>query len=178
MAKTSSKKLPGFKFSHTLIIGVLSFVAGIGGYGEYSVYQQQGAFGAGFEDKLHTVERIIDGDTIVLEDKTTVRLLLIDAPELDQCFGSDAKKGLEKLVLGQKVRLQKDFTASDFKNRLLRYVFIVPSHPKDNSIFVNEELLKAGFARFQGEARDKLFQEVLSHTATVAKNDLKGLYGK
>ena len=72
------------------------------------VYENKGQFGAGFEDSFHVVERVVDGDTIVLDDKTSVRLLLIDAPELDQCFGPEAKEALQKLVLGQTVRLRME----------------------------------------------------------------------
>lgn len=83
---------------------------------------------------------------------------------------------MQKIVLGRQVRLQKDYTAADANNRSLRYVFVYSDHPKENGIFVNEVLLAGGFARFQTQPRDKLFQEVLSHTAGVAKNESKGLH--
>ena len=38
------------------------------------------------------VEGVIDGDTIVVEPKTRVRLRHIDAPELEYCGGKEAKR--------------------------------------------------------------------------------------
>ncbi|MBI3559585.1 hypothetical protein HY087_00460, partial [Candidatus Gottesmanbacteria bacterium] len=48
------------------------------------------------------VEGVIDGDTIVVEPKTRVRLRHIDAPELNFCGGKEAKETLEKLVSGKR----------------------------------------------------------------------------
>lgn len=163
-------------FSHSVIMSVLALVCALGGYGGYVVYQQQGQFGANFEQNLHTVERVVDGDTLVLEDKSVVRLLLINAPELDECYGQEAKNKLQTLVLGRKVRLQKDSTAIDSGNRLLRYVFLYSDHPREDNIFVNDEMVKDGFVRFQAEPRDKLYQDLLTYSAGSAKNNLKGLY--
>ena len=44
------------------------------------------------------VDRITDGDTIVLMDGTRVRLYGIDAPERDQPYGSMATAALEHMV--------------------------------------------------------------------------------
>ena len=44
------------------------------------------------------VDRVTDGDTIVLMDRTRVRLHGIDAPERDQAYGSIATAALEYMV--------------------------------------------------------------------------------
>ena len=44
------------------------------------------------------VDRITDGDTIVLMDRTRVRLHGIDAPERDQPYGKQATRNLDKLI--------------------------------------------------------------------------------
>lgn len=46
---------------------------------------------------------VLDGDTIVLEGKTRLRLRSIDAPELEFCGGQEAKRELEKLVASGKI---------------------------------------------------------------------------
>ena len=46
----------------------------------------------------HQVERVTDGDTIVLADGTRVRLHGIDAPERDQRYGSQATAALGYMV--------------------------------------------------------------------------------
>ena len=50
------------------------------------------------EAKYVKVDRITDGDTIVLMDSTRVRLHGIDTPERDQLYGSEATAALESMV--------------------------------------------------------------------------------
>ena len=50
------------------------------------------------EAKYVKVDRVTDGDTIVLMDSTRVRLHGIDTPERDQPYGSDATAALEYMV--------------------------------------------------------------------------------
>ncbi len=91
------------------------------------------------------VVRVIDGDTIVLENGKTVRYIGIDTPELNlkkgrpECYAYEAKKKNEELVLGKKVRLEKDVSETDKYGRLLRYVYV-------DDIFVNEVLVREGYA--------------------------------
>ena len=57
------------------------------------------------------VKRVIDGDTIILNNGEKVRLLGVDTPELHhpqkpvQCYAQEAKKFTEKQVLGKIVKL-------------------------------------------------------------------------
>lgn len=91
------------------------------------------------------VTRVIDGDTIELENGERVRYIGIDTPEsVDprtpiQCFGKEAAKKNEELALNQGVKLEKDITDRDKYGRLLRYVYV-------NDTFVNLELVKTGYA--------------------------------
>ena len=50
------------------------------------------------ETKYVKVDRITDGDTIVLVDSIRVRLHGIDTPERDQPYGSEATAALESMV--------------------------------------------------------------------------------
>ena len=50
------------------------------------------------EAKYVKVDRITDGDTIVLRGSTRVRLHGIDTPERDQPYGSEATAALENMV--------------------------------------------------------------------------------
>ncbi len=88
------------------------------------------------------VIKVIDGNTFQVkgDDKQLHRILLmgIDSPELDQEFGREAKKFLEKLILGKKVTL--DFKGTDVLGNPLVEVRI--DGVKDPRV----ELLKAGLA--------------------------------
>jgi endonuclease YncB( thermonuclease family) len=61
---------------------------------------------------LAKVERVIDGDTIVLEGKGKIRLANINAPELEYCLGKEAKERLEKLILGKEVKVTTGTTGN------------------------------------------------------------------
>jgi endonuclease YncB( thermonuclease family) len=85
------------------------------------------------------VDHVIDGDTIVMEDGSKVRLLQINAPERGQCGYEEATDRLRELVEGQEVGLEKEdrFGDTDMYGRLLRYV-----HLKDE--VVNVQLQQEG----------------------------------
>ena len=79
-----------------------------------------------------TVERVVDGDTIVVElqgQRERVRLLGIDTPESvaedrpDQCYGAEAGAYLTDLLpVGTDVALVRDVEPRDQYDRLLAYV--------------------------------------------------------
>ena len=55
-------------------------------------------FGIPEEAEFVKVDRVTDGDTIVLMDRTRIRLHGIDAPEPDQLYGPMATAALEHMV--------------------------------------------------------------------------------
>ena len=83
---------------------------------------------------------VVDGDTIKgnLDSKRiTIRLVEIDAPEMDQPFGVESKRFLEKLIENKKVTLISE--GKDRYGRTLGELFV----NKDN---INEKMVKSGFA--------------------------------
>lgn len=86
------------------------------------------------------VTRVIDGDTLVLQNGEKVRLICVDTPERGEKGFKKAKEFLEQLVLNKKVLLEKDITNRDKYDRLLRYVYV-------NDIFVNKEIVKQGYGK-------------------------------
>jgi endonuclease YncB( thermonuclease family) len=60
------------------------------------------------EAKWVKVDRVADGDTIVLKDKTRVRLHGIDTPERDQPYGKQATGALDALIETKILVLEKD----------------------------------------------------------------------
>jgi len=85
------------------------------------------------------VERVIDGDTILLENRERVRLIGIDAPEKGETCWQEAKNRLQTLVLGKRVFLAKDVSGRDRYGRLVRFVYL-------EGLFVNLALVEEGFA--------------------------------
>jgi micrococcal nuclease len=91
-----------------------------------------------------TVERVLDGDTIVLRDGRHVRLVQLDAPEIDEneCYARAAKAILAQLLPpGTHVEIETDalLDKKDRFGRTLAYVW------KDGAN-VNLELVRAGSA--------------------------------
>jgi len=85
------------------------------------------------------VTRVIDGDTVVLEDDERVRLLGIDTPERGQYFYQDATDYLVERIENKKVRLVSGHEDRDKYDRLLRYIYL-------DNILVNTELIEKGLA--------------------------------
>ena len=78
--------------------------------------------------RTFAVARIIDGDTIELENGKRVRLVQIDTPELDEheCYAGRSRATLARMLpSGTDVRLAPDprLDKVDRYGRLLRYVF-------------------------------------------------------
>jgi micrococcal nuclease len=74
-----------------------------------------------------TVERVIDGDTIVVTGDLTIRYLLVDAPEAgarDECHGANAARFNTELALGKTVELTYDGACHDPFDRTLAYVAV------------------------------------------------------
>ena len=89
------------------------------------------------------VDRVIDGDTLVLTNGATVRLARVDAPEWDQEGGDEATAALKRAVDGAEVRLVDDKDQPDFDKYDRRVAFIYIDERN-----VNEELIEGGFADY------------------------------
>jgi micrococcal nuclease len=92
--------------------------------------------------------RIIDGDTVVLRTgggPERVRLIGVDAPETwsrHDCYGTEATRALWRLIPpGSTVDTAADAERHDRFGRLLLYLW------KPGGVFVNEALIRSGFAR-------------------------------
>ncbi len=96
-----------------------------------------------------TVERVIDGDTLVVSGGYRIRLIGVDTPETKdprrpiQCFGQEASTFLTDLLpQGTGIRLVGDVEARDIYDRTLAYAYRLP-----DGLFVNADLVRQGYAR-------------------------------
>src|SRR5687767_10944867 len=98
-----------------------------------------------FAQTTHKVTRIVDGDTLVLFDLGTVRLIGVDTPEtVDprkpvEEFGKQSAAFLTGLVLGKTVRVEYDQTRKDRYDRTLAYLYL------PDGTFVNKEIVRMGY---------------------------------
>lgn len=116
-------------------------------------------FGKTYDYTDILVKRVIDGDTVQLEDGERVRLIGIDTPEIHdshkllrdsqrtkkdintiKMLGRRASEFTKDLVEGKRVSLEFDVERYDKYNRLLAYVYL-----KDGT-FVNAKIIEEGYA--------------------------------
>jgi len=121
----------------------------------------------------YLVTRIIDGDTIELENGEKVRYIGIDTPERtsSDCFNTQATAKNSELVAGKKVTLVKDVRERDRYGRLLRYVYI-------DDVFVNLVLVQQGYAYASSYPPDVKFQTVFLEAQKQAQTQSLGLWGQ
>jgi len=93
--------------------------------------------------EITMVTKVIDGDTVIVEGGQHIRLLGIDADEKGYPCYDSAKQGLEALVLGKSIRLEKDVTDIDQYQRCLRTIFL--GRENINTRLVKEGLVVARF---------------------------------
>ncbi len=84
------------------------------------------------------VDRVIDGDTIVVGNES-VRLLGINSPEKGEAYYDKAKIFLEDLILNKSVRLEYGKPKYDKYGRTLAFIFISNTN-------INIELVRVGLA--------------------------------
>jgi len=114
------------------------------------------------------VSRVIDGDTLELVGGERVRLIGVDAPELNHPGGREASAFVRELVEGRMVWLEPDGANRDRFGRLRRYVWLRnPSNTYDTAQIrryqLNALLIEHGHARVMivGRVRnDALFRQL------------------
>jgi len=109
------------------------------------------------ERKVYPVTRIIDGDTIVVEN-ITVRLLGIDTPEKGDAGFVEASEYLSELLDDELVYLEYDTIQPKFDRygRTLAFVY----RSSDN-LFINAEIIRAGMGMVFEEYPCKYTTELL-----------------
>ncbi len=121
------------------------------------------------------VIRVIDGDTIEIEGGNKVRYIGIDTPETShpqkglECFGKEATNKNKELLEGKEVMIEKDVSETDKYGRLLRYVYT-------GDIFVNDYLVREGFAYSSSYPPDVKYQNQLLDAQKEARQENRGLW--
>lgn len=133
-----------------------------------------------------TITKVIDGDTFELPDGAKVRLIGVDTPEtVDpredvQWFGREAAKKLKEWISGKRACLKRDRDRTqdiDKYGRLLRYVWLEPTHTEKDSFFVNAELIKQGYAFTFTVYPFQYLEDFKKYEREAREND-RGLWNK
>lgn len=115
---------------------------------------------------------VTDGDTmtvVVAGSTESLRLIGINSPENGECYSEQAADRLGELVAGQEVTLIGDRSNRDQYGRLLRYVYL-------GDLFVNETLVREGFAIARRYEPDTALATVLEMAQAAAQDEEVGLW--
>lgn len=134
------------------------------------------------EGERVVVTRVVDGDTIEISSGKTVRFIGIDTPETVDprrsvgCFGKEASNKTKDLLSGRQIILQKDVSETDKYRRLLRYIFL--PLPDGRILFVNDYLVREGFAKALTYPPDVKYNEQFRQAEKEAREGSRGLWGR
>jgi len=118
--------------------------------------------------QTHNVSKIIDGDSVRLQDDQTLRLLGINTPEKKELYYWEAKDFLVQKIQNRTVKIET--FGSDKYGRTLAYIFFDGQN-------VNAEILSQGLATLYYYDKD-IYYEILKEAEEFARLNGKGLWRK
>jgi endonuclease YncB( thermonuclease family) len=130
------------------------------------------------------VNRVIDGDTIVLDDGRTIRYLNVDTPEtkkpntIVQCFGPEASAYNSALVQGKKISLRRDKENEDRYGRDLRYVFLEGRDASKIENSINAIMVRQGYGKALIIKPNNTYEDEFRKMEAEAKNQKVGIWGR
>lgn len=135
------------------------------------------------------VTRVVDGDTLVLEDGKRVRLIGIDTPEIHESaklYRDAARSGrsvqlikqlgqrsfefTQSLVVGKRVRLEFDVEKYDRYKRILAYVYL------EDGTFVNAKIVEDGYASLMTYPPNVKHADLFLKLYQQARQERRGLW--
>ena len=131
---------------------------------------------------IDRVERVVDGDTVILQTAGRTRLIGINSPETvapaqrqgapPGCYGPEASARLKEVLKpGLAVKTEVDVEAQDRYGRALLYLYT-----PDGS-FINGNLVSGGFARAKSYKPNVRYAKMLNDLQAEAKAKNVGLWG-
>lgn len=134
------------------------------------------------EPALVEVESVVDGDTVILSDQRQVRLVGIQAPKLPLGrkgfetwpLAETAKRALEELTLGQKVRLAYGGRRMDRHGRALAHLYVTDKDGEE--IWIQGRLLEAGMARVYSFADNRALIDPMLARERAARRAGRGIW--
>lgn len=135
------------------VLAILLLGGGCGGGDPLPTADTAGGGPGAFEpqaERRAQVERVVDGETVVLAGGQRVRLLGVDAPQGGEACAAESREYVERLVGGREVVLDLCPAPSPgeplVEGEVAAYV-VVPG-----GSFVNVDVLRAGLGQYRGTA--------------------------
>jgi micrococcal nuclease len=127
--------------------------------------------------RYRVVRHVYDGDTLLLDDRTKVRLLGINTPEVESSRksgepgGEEARSWLKTAIEGRKILLEQDVERSDRYKRTLAQVFT------EDGVHINRELVRAGLATVNIHPPNLKYAQRLIEAERLAQAEGLGIWG-
>lgn len=116
---------------------------------------------------VYLVVSVKDGDTFETSDRVSVRFDTLDAPELTNCGGEQAKKELEKIIVGKKVTL--NVATKDSFGRHIASVW-------SGRTWIDQKLLETGWVAYSSSTQDP--KHILQNIDWQNKEKKIGIYSE
>jgi len=136
--------------TNSILLAVTAVLGVSAGYAVRTIQEKSAEKPAVYElektiDESYAVSRVVDGDTVDVEQGIEVllyriRLLGINARDRGEPGYNDAKEKLKELIAGREVFLERDKDNTDRYGRALRYIIV-------GSKNLNIELVRLGYAK-------------------------------
>ena len=126
-------------------------------------------------ERAFVVTKVLDGNTILLENGDVVRYVGIDAPHLKkneggpQFYAREAARFNKSLVLLKKVRVVPEGGKKDAQGRLLAYVYV-------KNLLINGEMVRLGYARADANQLNDRYKELFLRYEREAAARYAGLW--
>ena len=130
-----------------------------------------------FYPRHATVETVINGDTLLLENGTLVKLIGVNTPEANdpeekvRQFGLAAADFTQNLVEGKEIRIKYYFQPEHDDEKAPASVYLA------DGTCLNYELIKQGYGRADAESRFGDVKEFLEYERDARENKL-GLWAE
>jgi len=115
--------------------------------------------------KGYQVLEVQDGDSFVITKSQKIRLLSVDAPQLDLCNGQEAKKKLEELLNGKTVTLEE--IVADKLGRIVALVYV-------DDVLINSQMAQAGMVKYDSVFSSE--KETIVKAEKYAKDNKLGIF--
>jgi micrococcal nuclease len=110
---------------------------------------------------------VLDGDTVVLDGQVRMRLRHIDAPELANCGGQQAKDLLTSLLEGKSVQIKEEIM--DTYGRPLALLYL-------DDTLINQSLLESGWVRYHHDTSS--VEDTLKEIGKQRKDSKIGIFSE
>jgi endonuclease YncB( thermonuclease family) len=154
------KKLPKRKgnWKRAIAVGAVALIA------SGTMWYLTGVNGLKIPVPSYRAMRVIDGDTFETEERQLIRLTGIDAPEIENCDGKEAKEALGKLILAKNLYVKVIYRDSGM--RLISHVY-------NDKGLVSTQMLRLGMAYNLGTG---IKDPELGKAADAARTEKLGIY--